>query len=82
LRQRVELCLGEYYTYLAWQLPKRRGREFWDFHRGKLAALGHPLSRARLAGATASYLANAALNPKRSAEAVIARLRGAEAVPS
>jgi glycosyltransferase involved in cell wall biosynthesis len=80
LRQRVELCLGEYYTYLAWQLPKRRGREFWDFHRGKLAALGHPLSRARLAGATASYLLNAALNPKRSAEAVIARLRRPEAV--
>jgi len=56
---------GEYYDYLGWQLPKRRGREFWKFHRDKLAALGYPLSRTRLAAHAAAYALNLVFNPGR-----------------
>ncbi len=41
--------LGKYYRYLGAQVFRRRGEKFWSFHRGKLAELGYPLSKSRLA---------------------------------
>jgi glycosyltransferase involved in cell wall biosynthesis len=70
LKQRIRECLREYYSYLAWQLTKQRGRDFWTFHRVRLAALGYPLSTARLAACTVSYTLDLVLNPKRTAERV------------
>jgi hypothetical protein len=70
LKQRIRECLREYYSYLGWQLTKQRGRDFWRFHRGRLAALGYPLSTARLAACTVSYTLDLVLNPKRTAETV------------
>jgi hypothetical protein len=74
LEQRICEYLREYYHYLDWQLTKRRGRDFWSFHHGRLAALGYPLSRARLVAYAMSYDLDLVLNPKRTAESGVLAL--------
>ena len=74
LRNQIRTQLREYYRYLAWQVSKRRDREFWSFHRGKLAAVGYPLSMGRLAAGVVSYVLDLVLNPKRFVEAIVRRL--------
>jgi len=74
LETQIRKTLGEYYDYLGWQLPKRRGREFWKFHRDKLAALGYPLSRTRLAAHAAAYALNLVFNPRQTVTKVARRL--------
>jgi glycosyltransferase involved in cell wall biosynthesis len=69
-RSQVRTLLREYYHYLAWQVPKRRDREFWSFHRRKLADAGFPLSQARLAANVVVYVLGLVADPKRIAEAV------------
>ncbi|HTO08014.1 MAG TPA: glycosyltransferase family A protein [Myxococcota bacterium] len=63
---RLRNHLEGYYWYLGRQVFARRGRAFWSFHREKLAAAGHPLSRLRVARCAAGVAADAILNPKRS----------------
>ena len=75
LKRRTSEHLQNYYRFLGEQIYRRPGREFWSFHRGKLAALGYPLSFRRLAFAATSYALDVLLNPKATAEAVIRRLR-------
>lgn len=41
--------LRKYYRYLGAQVYRRRGDKFWTFHRDKLAELGYPLSKPRVA---------------------------------
>jgi len=43
--------LDRYYAYLAKSLLSRPGHDFWEFHRTAMKAVGHPLSRIRLARA-------------------------------
>jgi len=66
--------LREYYRYLGWQATKRRGRDFWRFHRDKLKALGLPLRVSRVAAATLGYGLDLLLNPKRTVEKALHRL--------
>ena len=75
LKERIHDRLRVYYGYLGWQLPKGRGREFWKFHKEKLAALGYPLSMARVAAHTIAYLGDLLLNPGRTAMKVVRGLR-------
>lgn len=65
LEQVIRRHFQEYYCYLGWQVFKGRNREFWSLHRRQLAALGYPLSNARLAAHAFYYLLHAVLNPKR-----------------
>lgn len=85
LRARINAVVQEYYGYLAWQVPKGRGREFWNFHKGKLAASGHPLSAWRLNVRVVSYFLSFLVNPKRLIEAIRAysqgRVQGRESSP-
>jgi len=74
LKGQTKRHLRDYYRYLGQQIYRRPGREFWSFHRGKLAAVGYPLSVQRLALAAISYALDILLNPKATAEAVIRRL--------
>jgi hypothetical protein len=74
LKGQTKRHLRDYYRYLGQQIYRRPGREFWSFHRGKLAAVGYPLSVQRLALAAMSYALDILLNPKATAEAVIRRL--------
>lgn len=75
LKHRTCECLRDYYRYLGWQVYQWHGREFWSFHRGKLATLGYPLSTVRVAASAIAYLLDVVLNPKRTVEGVVRRLR-------
>jgi glycosyltransferase involved in cell wall biosynthesis len=74
LMSQIRKCLRDYYHYLGEQVYKRRGQEFWSFHRGKLADLGYPLSTYRLAAAAMSYALDIALNPKANVEKAVRRI--------
>jgi len=74
LEEQLRVCLREYYRYLGWQATKRRGRDFWRFHRDKLKALGLPLRVSRVAAATLGYGLDLLLNPKRTVEKALQRL--------
>jgi glycosyltransferase involved in cell wall biosynthesis len=75
LRHQIRAKLRDYYRYLGWQVFKRRDREFWRFHRGKLASLGYPLNRARLAAYVVFYILDRVLNPKRTVETAVHLVR-------
>src|SRR5262249_48626636 len=75
LKHRLCQHLRDYYFYLGEQVYKQRGQEFWNFHRGKLVAVGYPLSPTRLASCAAFYALTLVLNPKRTAGAATRRLR-------
>jgi glycosyltransferase involved in cell wall biosynthesis len=75
LRHQIRMKLREYYRYLGWQVRMRRDQEFWRFHRGKLATLGYPLNRARLAAHVVFYVLDRVLNPKRTVEEAVCLVR-------
>ncbi len=66
LNRRIREHLRKYYWYMGKQVYRKRGREFWSFHRQKLASLGHPLNPLRLACYAAGFAANVILNPVRT----------------
>ena len=73
--RRLRESLKAYYHYLAKQVYERRGPQFWNFHRSKLAQVGLPLRRSRLAAAVVVYTLDLLLNPKSTIEGVSRRLR-------
>lgn len=74
LKRLVDEHLRRYYRFLGEQVYRRRGHEFWSFHRGKLATLGYPLNPLRVTATAIDCALDRILNPKRTAEAVIRRL--------
>lgn len=48
LDARVDHYLDRYYRFLARQVGRARGRDFWSYHAGALAEVGVPLDRSRL----------------------------------
>lgn len=74
-RTAVDRSLDEYYKFLACSLFPLRDKAFWQFHRRKLAAIGHPLSNLGLCRAALARVVNVALNPKRSVESLAETLR-------
>jgi hypothetical protein len=48
LQRCVRNQLSDYYAYLGREALRGRDPAFWDYHRGRLASLGHPMSRTRL----------------------------------
>jgi glycosyltransferase involved in cell wall biosynthesis len=66
LRERVRDQLRYYYNELGRQAIRNRDPEFWAFQRRRLAELGHPLSRVRLAVNALFY----------GLEAAVCRVRG------
>jgi glycosyltransferase involved in cell wall biosynthesis len=63
LAARVRQHLKRYYRYLGEQVYNRRNREFWNYHKNQLAALGHPMNARRVAAAATSYALDH-VNPK------------------
>ena len=74
LKTQISQGMRRYYHYLGAAVFKRRGREFWNFHQGKLKSLRRPLSRTRLVVASISYVLDMILNPKRMFEETMYRL--------
>jgi hypothetical protein len=75
LEQRINEQTWSYYRYLAEQVFKWRGREFWSYHRQELANLGQPLSATRLTAHVLSYVLDLVFNPKSTTETAVGRLR-------
>jgi glycosyltransferase involved in cell wall biosynthesis len=48
LKLRIRDQLAHYYNYLGRQAWRGREQEFWTYHRDRMAALGHPMSRVRI----------------------------------
>ena len=75
LQRKLREHIAQYYEYLGQQIYRRRGSDFWRFHRKKMAELGYPLSSWRLVVAGTSYVLDLALNPKSTVQKVLNRLR-------
>ena len=60
--------MDRYYSYLGLSLLNFRDKMFWDYHKGRLEELGHPMSRLKLGKALFWSLLNLALNPKATFE--------------
>lgn len=64
----LQACLktniSEYYRFLGRSVLLGRGKQFWDFHRGKLKDAGYEFNRGRVAWGTFATLLDAALRPK------------------
>ena len=75
LKDRSRHHLKDYYRYLGEQMYKRRGRDFWSFHKGKLLGCGHSLSRLRLTANAICYALDILMNPKKTAQELISNRR-------
>jgi len=64
---------NEYYALLAAAALQARGRDFWEYHRSKLALLETPLDRRRLARAIARHALRRLASPGSLAESVRTR---------
>ena len=69
--RRLDEILTDYYTFLGVSVFHRRGKKFWEYHERRLLELGHPLSKARLAGAGVTKFADLLLNPKQTLEKIV-----------
>jgi glycosyltransferase involved in cell wall biosynthesis len=72
---RLRAVRRAYYRFLGRAVLEFRGREFWDYHLRHVAAMGYRVDRWRVAVATLSSLLDMLLNPKRTVEGAIRRLR-------
>jgi hypothetical protein len=68
LKSRIRQHRRKYYRALGKAVLLRRDASFWRFHRERLAELGEPLSRLRLALGTMTCAIDLVLNPKNTIE--------------
>jgi glycosyltransferase involved in cell wall biosynthesis len=69
-QRRIRDHLVGYYWYLGREVYRRRGKDFWKFHRDKLAETGYPLNAALVAWRALGCAFDVLANPKRMAGAV------------
>ncbi len=63
----IRRAMRSYYNFLAVEyFLGFRGKEFWAYHRGRLAELGYPLTRGLLIKSAATHLGREFLNPARA----------------
>jgi glycosyltransferase involved in cell wall biosynthesis len=58
--------LKEYHRFLAVNLVRSRGKEFWDYHKSRLEELGFPLKKAALLKAAVITALREILNPEQA----------------
>jgi glycosyltransferase involved in cell wall biosynthesis len=66
LDRRVHEQLSEYDTFLAVNVFRRRGKAFWDYHKGRLQQMGHPIRPSRLFRAGAVKVLREVVNPEQA----------------
>ena len=75
LEQQLKRLLNSYHRYLAVEyLVGSRGEEYWNYHKGRLAELGYPLSRLSLFKAAFIAILEEALNPQQAVRKLRLRL--------
>jgi len=62
--RKVRIVFASYYQMLAKSALRLRGRDFWEFHRGKLRQCGYRLNRITLARAVGRELLEALTRPR------------------
>jgi glycosyltransferase involved in cell wall biosynthesis len=72
--RRIREHLTKYYRYLGKESLKLREAEFWKYHRYKLADLGYPLSRTRVAIGAVQVIVDFVCNPKATLEKAASKL--------
>jgi glycosyltransferase involved in cell wall biosynthesis len=72
---RIGELLDQYYTYLAANAFKLKGKEFWNYHIGKLHDLGFRLDGRKLSMGVASKSLDLLLNPKNTVQMALGRMR-------
>jgi len=78
MTKRVEEVLDSYYEFLGASVFQFRERSFWGYHNRRLKASGYPLSYPRLFQAACVKFFDLLLNPKRTVEKALHRLRPQE----
>ena len=73
--------LRNYYRCLGEEVYRKHDGNFWKFHQKKLAELGYPLSKPRLAAAAAWFFLKFLISPKRVAASVRRRIGRASSSP-
>jgi glycosyltransferase involved in cell wall biosynthesis len=64
LKQQIDQALKSYRRFLVVNsFAGSRGKEFWEYHKGRLAELGHPLTRFALLKAAAGMVVEEGVNP-------------------
>lgn len=74
-RERLATVTDEYYRFLAYSLLNGAGREFRQYHFGYVRGFGVEVSKAKLAWYMLRRLVDMLLNPKRTIESIIGKLR-------
>jgi glycosyltransferase involved in cell wall biosynthesis len=59
-----------YYTFLGQSMFRRRGKEFWDYHKNGIRDLGHSFSRIKLFEVKLLEVTDALFNPKKTFERI------------
>jgi len=71
---KVKEQLDYYYGFLAVNVIRRKGKEFWEFHRARLTELGYPLSTGKLLRAGVAKICREMLNPEQAVRKLRLRL--------
>lgn len=71
---RRKFIVNHYYDFLAARFLNGSDREFWIYHRNRLAECGHPFSAVRLGYAVCVRLLRHLLNPGRAVLGILKRL--------
>jgi glycosyltransferase involved in cell wall biosynthesis len=66
--------LNSYYGFLAVNVIGRKGKEFWEYHRGRLEELGYPLRTSKLVMAGIQKALREILNPEQAVRKLRLRL--------
>jgi glycosyltransferase involved in cell wall biosynthesis len=75
LAHAIEDQLRGYYQALGREALQRRDKEFWALHRSKLASLGYPMSRRRIAMGAIRYILDLVVNPGLTWQKLVGRRR-------
>jgi hypothetical protein len=72
---RIAQLLEQYYSYLSKSAFKFKGKEFWNYHIGRLHELGFRFDKRKFSTGVASKLLDLLLNPKSTVQMVRGRMR-------
>jgi hypothetical protein len=73
LEERIQEHIANYYRFLGKNVFRRRGEEFWEYHKRQLQECGYPLDSIKLTKTLSRQIFGALLNPLHTIEGLWAR---------
>lgn len=74
LELQIKACLKAYYEFLAVNCFTGRGKEFWDYHKGRFEEIGYPLNRMMLIRAALVKVLQEIVNPQHAVQKILGRV--------